>query len=259
MSSYVHACTSLEPEQQRLIESRFESWRSVKPHMQRIVTNIRELEHFLPAEKMRLILMTLLSSPDDPHLSQRSYQSICREHVCQGDKIRCHYQPQLVCRAVEMETFILWLYGKYRSTFQVEDNARFFLQKLLLGKPLTPTEKLFQMSEYAAWVTWSEESTPGPPIEAATSAIYIRASLGLDPELRYSQDPILLLVYSPPPDLLRPTIADAELYTQFEPPPKDFELYGLTRPLREDLPRRPEAIHSPTHFDRLLSTGKVAP
>jgi hypothetical protein len=259
MSSYAHAYSSLAPLQQQSVEKCLERWRrEMLPQAQRIIINLKDLEHFLPPENMSLILLALIDLTEPTISLSDVYRSICRENVCKGDSLRCE-SPLSVCRAVEEEVFTLWLFEKYRSIFQIENNARAFLRQTLAGTPLSATEGSFRMSEYIAWATWTPKGSSEAPLEIAGSALYIRSALGLDPEQRFSKEPLLLLTYMPPSDLFRPTVADAELGYQFEPPPLDFESHGLTRPLSDTLPRRPEAIHHPVEFSTLLTARKVAP
>jgi hypothetical protein len=260
MSSYVHACKGFSDDEMRTIDARFDVWTLSLPHMRRIVRNIKKLEYFLHPDRLHQILASLLAARDTAAEDiSKVYFAACIRHACEGGKVTCRPLPPAVSRAVESDTFFNWFCQKYRTFYPNEALARKELNEILSGRPRSATENSLPMSEHAAWVTWTPKDSRDDPIETMTSALLIRACLGLDPEARNASEPILLLIYATPSALLKPTIADAELHYQFEPPPKKERKYGQTRPLRKGLARRPEAIHQAAPLSLFRSSRTVMP
>jgi hypothetical protein len=260
MPSYAQACKGFSDSELRRIEARLAAWAGALPYTHRIVRNIQDLEYFLHPGRLHTILRALLADQDkNPQTTSRVYRAACLLHVLKGEGVQCSPPPPLVCRAADREEFYFWFWQQHREIYVNQDVANDALSRLLDLQFFSEKEESFTMSPYAAWVTWSPPGSPDEPIETMVSASLIRACLGLDPEGRNANEPLLLLIYAPPSELLKPTIADAELHYQFEPPPESEPHYGKTRPLRNDLNRRPEAVHPAAPFSLLRGARTVQP
>jgi hypothetical protein len=222
---------------------------------EKILRNIEELEHFLPMPPMHNILLAIVVADEQPESIASSYQLACWANNRQGEAITSE-RPALVWRAEERKPFVNWLARTYKSEFANIRAAERFVEDLIAGTPPSRSRALLAMTPHIAWVTWNR--CPHSPIDTVASAQEVRDYLGLDPLGRNRSEPILLLHYQAPLNLLKPTIADAELFWQFEPPPEDFTNFGLIRPLTAEIPRRPEAIHEPAHF-RDLDVVRMTP
>jgi len=255
MSSFLIALASFSPEEQSAIRARLKAWSEKTRTGRTVVDNLDPLEHFLPPEDMKELLQAIYRSPiEDLRMLAKNYQEECYLHIYCGDTVILDNMPVLLGRAVEKDVFINWLYRQC-DFFTLREQAAELVQRLLHGLPLDGFELSLNLSEFATWATWSDESVESDPFAfAASSAEKARACLGLDPEHRFG-DGLLMLVYERPADcpLYRPTVADAGLCLFFRPPRASSLAHGWTRPwdpgiceLKEYEPvPRPEAVHRP--------------
>jgi hypothetical protein len=227
-----------------------------------IVRNIHPLERFLPKEELYPILEALHRNRGlDVVKLGDVYQQNCWDHVMKGGKVTLDPKPTPIGRAVAKKVLVNTV--RNSKLFQKHvGSATDFVNKLISGHPPSGSERQVLMSPHAAWVTWDDQRPGGNPFlfAAGKGADYLRACLGLDPRTRRAE--LLLLTYDlqPGSELLRPTVADADIFPFFEPPHDGFDAHGLTKPWlpgllprsAPELQRRPEAIHGPQPFARLL-------
>lgn len=231
-----------------------------------LALNINPLERFLPPEDLREILMQLHAVRElDGGKLVSAYAKSCISYVQRGGPIRLDSRPAILGRAITRGRLLdhlcsTSLFSKNR------DGANDFINRLLLGHPLSEAESRLPMSPWAAWVTWDMTGADDPfRFAAGLGKDYLQASLALDPRDR--KEDLLLLVYRVSVDcpLLRPTIADAGTFPFFAPPPAGFRAHGLTKPwlpsmLKDGSPEplpRPEAIHPSQPFSYLKMMARA--
>jgi hypothetical protein len=256
MSSYQKAIALFCADDIARIESTLVHWATEDDLGREVVRNINPLERFLPKEDMRELLHVFLQSRNDPVEKLRNaYGQECSRHRLQGGTIKGP-KPLLIGRAVQRDSFALWLYREYASYFHTELMVQDFIDRLIRGEPTSDFESAILMSSGSTWVTWDEHSLSSDPFgfQKSRSADEIKGSLGLDPERRWNGKALLLLVYHRQlsAELHRPTIADAGLHRFFEPPPIGSDDHGWTKTWPPGmaiagirLKPRPEALHKP--------------
>lgn len=254
MSSSFERCLSLlDPDSATSITNLLSRWSQT--NVGRVLaTNINPLEHFLPPEDLREILLALDSQPGMDMVGLASiYSEECKKFVLHGDKILLSPPPSVLGRVLTRNSLITAVmstgfFSKNRA------NAEDFVNRLLIGHGMDGDESQLPMSPFAAWVTWDDKDPNGNPFRFAEGKgkDCLLGSLGFDP--RALKEDVILLTYRLPLicHLLRPTVADAGTFPFFEPPYAGFEDYGLTKPWQSPLLKdeslvlspRPEAVHS---------------
>jgi hypothetical protein len=250
-----------DPTNKIKIKQTLDRWSTGSQKGHTIVQNLVRLEKFLRTECMYKILCRVR----DNHLSDLEtllieYKDECTKHTGKGGNVHSSITPRLVGKAIDRVYFYKWLRKNYKSLFKNQKQADYFIDKLLAGHPLTSAQRAIYLgSKYQIWVTWSSINPSADPFDfikygMAEEAL---ANLGLEPN-RKRKKHLILLVYTRPRELLRPTIADAGIFTFFQPAPPEEEKHGLTKPWEESFlsvaikkkdedykPQpRPEAVHA---------------
>ena len=226
-----------------------------KTRIGRIVyPNLAQLERFLPEDSM-LALLICIESASKSDIEKR-YRDECYLHIARGGDITI--SPEIVGKVVEREQFATWLLLEYRHIFAHKLQVEKFIDGLIMDAPRDDDEdKILMGNKYLIWVTWNENNPSGNPFDFIKfdMAEEARACLGLEPK---NGQRLLLLTYKGTAlNLIKPTIADAGLFTFFQLPPPDEERHGWTRPwepaflsdtLKAIDPRyspqpKPEAVH----------------
>lgn len=276
LNSYQKAIINItDPTMLRILEETLRLWAIATDIGRKVVPNLMELERFLPEDKMLILLNTIFLNSGKPFGElEEAYEDECHRHTRAGGEVHSSISPTRLGKAIDKEYFINWLVDVYRGThFTTELEAEIFIDELIKGTPLDDDDKVILLgSEYLIWATWSQDSASDDPFHFLrfNMAEEARSCLGIDKKIGGS---LILLVYDKPPTLklYRPTIADAGIFTLFQPPPLGHDVHGYTKPwdlsmLNPDIfvldPRfrpipRPEAVHfSPGITVELLSYAR---
>ncbi len=269
-TSYSRAALNLSSTERTQLEAALLNWSASTGIGRVVVPNVRDLEHFLPKRSMLALLRVVLTYAklSWPSL-EVAYQQECFKHSGRGGRVRLPAFVRLFGRAVERNYFENWLFLRHSARFPTRRDAAEFVRKLVRGGSPTPSEADLLMSDHCSWVTFSLDVHEVNPFGFFKTGLAeeVRGCLGLNPRLR---GPLLLFVYELPSGVrpLRPTVADAELFLFFQPPPFGIKSHGLTVPWRSEylkakllllfqLAPRPEALHQPIRFKELCSTVRV--
>ena len=268
MSVFERALSQLSATEQLIVRSRMQKWLEACRTGAVVVRNIDDKEHFLPEPQMAVLLTSFLRShnKEDDYLREEFKRS-CRESNMKlaGRKLETRFEPLLLGRAVEYDTFVSDLMRTPYCT--TKEGVEALLDDLRdHNHILTAAQERILIDQYLSWSTFSLESPDIGPFSFTdrTEADVFRAAIGLSREYR-SIHGLILLVYNKPDDLelYRPTVADAELYEHFEPPRKSENRCGFTKPWdpgttglpvdEEDriLKPRPECVHVPVELSNL--------
>ncbi|RZL34037.1 MAG: hypothetical protein EOP00_32230 [Pedobacter sp.] len=251
MSLYETLINQLSNDLKNSIETRIKEWGKKHPFGQRITKNIH-LEHFLPEDNMKDILLFIASEGDKRSTTfEERYQKECYRHTLMGGDIPWTEKPSYFGAAVEIMAFKSHLMANYPRKFPNQKKAEDFISHLKLGN-LPRMKKNLLLKKYSIWATWNENNHEEIPFEFCNTMLAdeIRANLGLD-KLLISKE-LILFIYKMPKsiDVKRPTIADAGLSQYFEPTVPGFISHGLTRTwelehsmIGYNLNPRPEGIH----------------
>lgn len=229
-----------------------------------IISNL-ELERFLPVDEMfQLLDVVRAAHAESLETLERSYDNECHKHIARGGMIPSDISPQVIGKAINRDFLAKWLIKEYPAKFINEAVFEEFIERLIAGGPLDDYEKSFSLgSRYLIWVTWNVSNPTDDPFHFVRAGLSdeVRANLGLEPTIG---DRLLLFVYERRNiiDLHRPTVADAALFTFFQPPPSSEDKWGLTRPWEPsflganaeecDIQPRPEAVHLSTNATMAL-------
>ncbi len=259
MTSFDLAIKYFTEVEQAIINKKLAAW-SISPfYGERIAKNFLT-EHFLPVDRMVVLLRFILndSSPDSEAFETK-YADECHKHVLQGGPILVTPYPKFYGAAIEKGVLVMHLINNYTARFPDKNEAQDFITGLKQANLPDDCKDLF-IKQYSVWATWNKEDPSSFPFEYCTTvkANDVRANLGLNRLLIDKE--LLLFIYEIPThiNVLRPTIADAELSQYFEPPHPEITEYGFTRNwerqkwmVKSDIKPRPEGIHSKFEFRHL--------
>lgn len=274
MSVFERALSRFSVTEQPIIRSRMQAWMEASRMGSVIVRNIDDKEHFLPESNMVLLLRAFLNShgKDDEDLEDE-YLSACRlSHMkLAGGKIHPAFEPNLLGKAVEYDSFVAYLRTTTYCT--TEDEAEALIDDLRdSSHTLTASQEKILLSQYLIWATFRLESPDAEPFDFLVydNANLFCAALGLPSYLRSIRGLILIVYHKPSGlEMYRPTVIDAELHSYFEPPPKSEIRCGFTKtwnpgttglPVDEEekiLKPRPECVHDPVEMGNLRIPIKV--
>lgn len=263
-NSYQRAITYItDPGELQVLEETLQSWSESTKTGRIVVPNLMDLERFLPENIMLLLLYTIiLNSTGSIENLEQVYKLECQGNIVEGGEIESSVSPALLGKALDKEYFKGWLLRVYDGSLFTEiSEAELFIDKIIAGEPLDDDEKIILLgSEYLIWATWSTDPASEDPFHFLRfdMADEARACLGLAQTMR---DSLIILAYEKPSSLklYRPTIADAGVFTFFQPPPQGHDAHGITRawdsflnpaisafdPNYSPIPR-PEAVHYST-------------
>ena len=236
-----------------------------------VAANLRDREYFLPRRSMAALLRALIRAKGAP-LDEvaKQYLQECYLHQLRGGRIRLSPLPEHLGRAVDSDHFANYLHNEYPGRFPKLEFALEFVTRLILGE-IDEEEEELAISRYTAWATWREDDPTGDPFSFIKHhlAAEVQAALGLDARL---VGVLLLLRYRRSADLTlhRPTVADAGLFPQFDPPMSSEKAHSRTRPwplflIRPSPPEygsadsHPEAVHGPVTLRTLSQPVDVLP
>ena len=265
MSSYKRAMGKFNHSKRCKIDKILSSWEQKSPNGRVVAPNIL-LERFLPVDHMAEILdMIFQKGNSSLKALEDQYPFECHKHVLKGQYVDCVF-PKIVGRAVEREYFVQYLLrmsNAYNLDMDIEDVIDEAIYK---GSILPEEAKNIAMSPHAAWVTWNKTDSSADPYDFVQydHADEVRACLGLP----YRKGKLILLLYKVLHSTLRcPTIADAGLYSYFQPPGFSND-HGVTRPRLaqdEELEKikykpkpRPEAVHKSLTFESLSEIRELS-
>ena len=215
----------------------------------KVVPKHLESEAFLPVKYMVVLLRMVYDHYAAP-ISQLedAFVVLCRTIKRKGGRVRLSPMPSILGQAVDREVFEDRLFKLYQDKpFIDPDDVTDFVEDLIAGKPPTGIYAQMAMNLYdLAWATWECGGDQPFSFRSSNSPDEVRASLGLD--LLHKGMPLLLLEYERPTrklDLYRPTIADAELFHQFDPPLLETKAHGYTRPWPKEVVNGFDPNHPP--------------
>ena len=199
-------------------------------------------ERFLPEIRKRSLGDSLerpawAPDPTDAHFSALAteYRKECFNHSRQGGQAT-HPSPIFFGRAINYSDFIYELHKDSPAEFPTEADVEDLVLKIICKGPMTAMERNAKVRHLprSTWATWYIEDPVASPFAFARSndrPLHIRACMGLRPSLA-DREGLLLLVYKHAVGMVasRPTVADAELYEFFSPPPDGHDHHGMTRP-----------------------------
>lgn len=230
-------------------------------------------EIFLSTKHFKLLLDVILENNDQeiPDL-ENAFVLKCRTMKRKGGRVKVVPLPRVIGRAVNRNYFEDWLFEKYcRIYFDCIEDVTEFIDRAIEGVPLTTNEKKIFLNSWIAWATWDEDGSDLPfSFLRSRDPNEIISCLGLD--LKRKGQSIILLTYSREKSRLpiyRATIADAELFTPFDPVIEGNKCFGRTRPWPIEVffnmgeydemnppwipVSRPESIHGACTFKHLIS------
>lgn len=247
--------------EQIMISKKLAAWSLTAPYGERIARNF-PAEHFLPDDRMELLLRFILNDFFlDSESFETEYAKECHNHVLKGGLISVTPYPKFYGAAIEKGVLIQHLTQNYTSRFPDNKEAEDFITGLKQADLPDDCKDLF-IKQYSVWATWNEVDPTSFPFEFCSTckANEVRANLGLNKMLIEKE--LLLIIYEVPKhiDVLRPTIADAELSQYFEPPHRSITKHGYSRTwerqkwmekLNIKPEPRPEGIHLRFEFRHL--------
>ena len=267
-----------------IIEKILDLWSKQSNNGYRIKLNLF-LEHFLAPELISKILQNIIINSDylgednNTKLLEDGYQEICRQNLLQGGEISGE-RPIIVGTVINKSKFIGELKKQDKDgTIFLNDPQEIenFVEALL--KPdsnffqifITQERRSLKLKRYNTWVTWDTRSDNPFSFRQTESPNEIRLCLSLAADTRFVEDDLLLFTYKNDFPIFRPTIADAQVGSYFQPPPETFNNHGLTCPCYLELQtffpsyltkyssysceRRPEGLHEPIAIDHVITSG----
>lgn len=255
----------LTPDEQNNFNARIQNWSSKSPFGQRVTRNIY-LEHFMQDDKLEDLFRFIANDiSTSSKVFEVNYVKKCRALKLQGGNIKTATRPKLFGAAVEYETFLKHLIDNYPTELgYAGDNTivKDFILRLNKGMISSGLGTAIRFKQFLVWSTWNKNDLNGMPFDYAIADIAneIRANMGLSREDATTSTGLLLFVYTIPShiELKRPTIADAELYQYFAPPPPPVEEHGLTETWQHEpwmntcnIEPRPECIHDSIYLSDL--------
>lgn len=283
---YELALENFSLEEKNNIAEIFNLWSNQSSNGHRIKDNLL-IEHFLDPELISKLLLSVMNSNlsinnNDIELLENHYQDTCRKNLLRGGTIKGNI-PNIVGTVINKSTFIGELQKQDKDgTIFLHDPQEIenFVQSLL-----EPDNNFFQifktqektslkLKRYNIWVTWDTDSSKEPfAFRQTESPNEIRLCLALAADPRFVEEDLILLTYTKNFDIFRPTIADAQVGSYFQPPPETFHDHGLTCPCYLELQvffplylaeyskysceRRPEGLHKPISIDHVITSGSI--
>ncbi len=222
MTVYERALRKFSKVNQKKICTCLLNWQDEGTINGKIVPKNIQAEHFLSTDLLRDLLKVILENHDS-EISELETKFVekCRCMKLMGGRVRLSPMPKVLGHAVNRTVLQDRLFYMYKDDiFDEIDEVRDFIDSLLCGQPLANDEKKMFMSKHIVWAVWDKKDVYNPFIFLQTDdPDEAMASLGLD--LRKKGDSILLLNYNRTPYrviIYRATVADAELYSPFDPP-----------------------------------------